>query len=70
MMSALLGTNAGSETLEAKLKDLYVATLKLLSSDEMCRAVVRVADALIARGTLTGGEVKRLVLQGPTNEET
>lgn len=63
MMSFLLGTNATSETLETKLKDLYLATVKLLPSDEMRRAGVRVANALIARGTLTGGEVKRLVLQ-------
>jgi hypothetical protein len=66
MVSALLGPNADSETLEAKLKDLYLATAKLLSSDAMCRAVVRVAEALISKGTLTGRDVKRLVLQGPT----
>jgi hypothetical protein len=70
MMSAVsttfFGKVADTATLKEALAALYLETVKLLSSDETWGAVVRIADALISRGTLTGGEVKRLVLQGPS----
>ena len=63
MVSAFLGEDATPAILQDALVRLYQESQKLFMSPKACRAVRHIADALIVRRTLTGGEVKRLVLQ-------
>ena len=63
MIRAFLGPDAAPETLHQAVSGLYQGTQKLFLSPKVLRAAKRVADALMARRTLTGGEVKRIVLQ-------
>ena len=63
MVSAFLGGNIAPERLQSVLSVIYQETLRFLVSPRIARAVRYVADALIVRRTLTGGEVNRLILQ-------
>jgi len=63
MATALLGNGIDPATVQIALRGLYLQTLEFFTSQEVLRAVKGVANALIARRALTGGEVKRLVFQ-------
>lgn len=61
MIRAFLGPDAPSETVMRAASGLYQGTQNLFLLPKVLRAAKRVADALMARRTLTGGEVKRIV---------
>jgi hypothetical protein len=69
LVTALLGEHATPENLQTVIARIYLETMKVFASPENWRAVVRVADALIARQTLTGGEVKHLVFRNVNRPE-
>ena len=63
MVTAFLGKDTDPATLQSALHTLYLQTLQFFTLPRVLRAVTGVANALIARRTLTGGEVKRIVLR-------
>jgi hypothetical protein len=63
MVTAFLGNDTDPAIRQKALHGLYLGTLQFFASPKRLRAVRLVADALMARRTLTGGEVKRIVLQ-------
>jgi ATP-dependent Zn protease len=63
LVVALRGNDTDPAILQGVLHDVYGQTQKLFKSPKSVRAVKGIADALMARRTLTGGEVKRIFWQ-------
>jgi ATP-dependent Zn protease len=61
---AVFGADIGPDTRQRVISGLYRRAQKFFTDDpRRCRAVRRVAEALLVRRTLTGGEVRHIVLQ-------
>jgi ATP-dependent Zn protease len=63
IVMVFLGEDTDPATLQSVLLNLYQGTQRFFMTPGALQAVRRVADALMVRRTLTGGEVKRIVLQ-------
>lgn len=67
ILAAYHGCDVDSPTVQCELRRLYLATAEFLAAPKVVRAVHRVAKALLERHTLTGDEVRHIVL--PESED-